>query len=148
MASLRDILLEQGSERVGTILQACPRKTREELFRRLGIKGKGRRTGFKLKSTSDERSEKFFEALSETERVQDEVLQELVRSYLYTRRPLLADALDFLEVPHKEGLTDDDIDFITELPEDRARALQQRLTAQHGEEDTKLYLRFMNVPHV
>lgn len=146
MASARDMLLDQTNDRFGEIVFASPKKFREEVFRRAGIRAK-KGGAFALSSAkkNDVRVQKLMEAIQGGADVPDDLLAELVRNYLYTRRALLAEALDFLEVEHEEGLTDADLDFIEELPKERIAQLRDVLERNHDKADVELYLRFMNV---
>lgn len=147
MGTVREVLARQSQERLREVLSASPRKFREELFKRLGIKAKaGAAAGFRLSAKSDARAKRFGDMLQGEGSMPEELLSEVVRNYLYTRRSLLADALTFLEVPHKEGLTDRDLDFLSELEEEKREELQAHLAERgHDEEDIQLYLRFMNI---
>lgn len=143
--SLRELLIDQGPARLEDILDACPRRSREELYRRLGIKSR-KRAGFRLKNTVDDRPSKVHERLSE-QGLPEELLQELVRNFLFTRRTLLGDALDFFQVPHDQGLTDQDLDFMEGLEPERASELKSLLGDKgHAAQDIDLYFRMMAIP--
>lgn len=141
---LRALPLEQFRE----LVAASPRAVREEVFRRTGIKArrKGGAAALQSRGKADKRIEKLHEALSEGLALEDRLVEEMVRNYLYTRRPLLADAMDFLEVEHDEGLTNADLDFMQELDAKRRDALRAHLSPKHDAADVELYLSFMGVP--
>lgn len=147
MASPNDILLKLDGDHFGAVIAASPKKFREEIFRRAGVKNRGG-GAFALKSTgkNNARMKKLRKAMLEGFELEAELAEELIRNYLYTRRPMLAEALDFLEVEHDEGLTDADLDFIQELPAERGRHLRELLCRQHAEADVDMYLTFMDVP--
>lgn len=147
MATVRDLLIGQSVERIRHILGASPRRFREEMFNRLGIKSKGAAAkGFRLSAKGDARAQRFLEVLGQQDAVPEDVLAEVVRNYLYSRRELLADALDFFDVEHNQGLTDHDLDFLEDLDEEKLRAVEAHLAEQgHDSEDVELYLRFMKM---
>lgn len=133
-------------DRFSEVVNASPRKLREELYRRLGVKAK-KNSSFSLKKAEDDdRAKKLFAALQNGEPVADEVLEELIRNYLYIRRELLADALDHFQVPHQNGLTDEEIDFLSELPKEKSTELRKLLLAKHQPQDVELYFAYMNIP--
>lgn len=146
MASTRALLVDQNPDRFVEIVSASPKKFREELFRRAGIRAK-KGGSFSLNNAKKNavRIGKLRQALMDGFEVEAELLDELVRNYLYTRRSLLAEALDFFEVEHDEGLTDADLDFVEELPADRVTHLRDLLKRNHDEADVELYLRFMKI---
>ena len=147
MATPTQIVRGLSSDRFGELLAACPKNFREELFRRAGIKAK--QSTFQLSSSgakNKERSDKLHAAITGGLDLGDKLLEEVVRSYLYTRRDLLADALDHLGVAHDRGLTDSDLSFVEALDEPRVAALRVHLAAKHPDGDVALYRAFMNVP--
>jgi len=147
MASPNDILRKLSADHFGAVVSASPKKFREEVFRRAGVKNRGG-GAFALKSTgkTNARMKKLRKEMLEGFELEAEIAEELIRNYLYTRRPMLAEALDFLEVEHDEGLTDADLDFIQELPAERGKHLKDLLCRNHEAEDVELYLAFMDVP--
>lgn len=147
MATPTQIVRGLSSDRFGELLAACPKTFREELFRRAGIKAK--QSTFQLSSSgakNRERSDKLHAAIAGGLDLGDKLLEEVVRSYLYTRRELLADALEHLGVEHDRGLTDADLSFVESLDDARVAALRAHLAAKHATADVALYLAFMNVP--
>ncbi|MBX2812317.1 MAG: hypothetical protein KTR25_10930 [Myxococcales bacterium] len=146
MANLRSILASYPLDETKSIVSASPRKFREELFKRFGIKSRAAGGGFKLSAKNDARARKFLELLQADIEVPDEVLQELARNYLYLKRSMLADALDHLDVPHQDGLTDRELDFIAKLPGEEIQDLRDSLQSKgHTERDVLLYLCFLGV---
>ena len=147
MPTPNEILSRLSEERFEVIMAASPKKLREDLFRRAGVRPKAA-SPFALKTqNSGGRSQKLFEAMQSGTELPEELLEELIRNYLYNRRDMLADALDFFEVEHNDGLTDADLEFIESLAADKVAALRTRLSAKHDDEDIGLYLSFMNFPH-
>lgn len=133
-------------ERFNEVLAASPKPFREELFRRAGIKAKGGAYSVKSLNKNKVRSKKLLDSLRNGFEMDEEVLEEVIRNYLYSHRSLLGEALDHFEIPHEEGLTDADLAFIDELPEEKSEALRSLLAAKHDPDDVELYLRFMKFP--
>lgn len=141
-----ELLRRVPEARFTEIFLASPKKLREEVFRRAGIKNKGG-GAFTLNSNAktEVRTQRLYAALQDTTEVAPEVAAELIRNYLYTRRDLLAEALDFFEVPHDHGLTNDDLDFLADLALEKAQRLEELLKRKHDPVDVELYLDFMNI---
>lgn len=144
MSSLRKLLASSDAATMEEVVAASPRRFREEVFRRLGIKAKAK--GFRLASKGDARSGKFQELLQSDKEVEEEIVEEFVRNYLFGRRALLGDALDFLEVEHRDGLTDHELEFLTSLEPEKVERLSSHLADRgHDQLDVGLYLRLMRV---
>lgn len=146
MPSTLEILARMSPERFQEVMAASPKKFREEVYKHAGIRKKG--GAFSLASAkSEERTERLGSILREGVELPEDLVEEIIRNYLYTRRPLLADALDFFEVPHTEGLTDADIGFMEKLGPERGRELKKKLLERHDGRDVDLYLTFMCIKH-
>jgi hypothetical protein len=145
MLSLVKVLAELDTARFEEIIDASPRKIRKELARRVGAKKKSSSSALSSAKRRGDESKAIQEALR-AKPVEDESLQDLVRNYFFRRRALLADALDFLEIPHKEGLTDEDLDDLQTLESTRAEALRGRLVEKHPPHDVDLYFALMGIP--
>lgn len=146
MPTVREILASRSIGRVQTILSSSPRRFREEIFRRFGLKQRARGSGFRLSGDSDRRAERFSEMICSSREIDDEVLAEVVRNHLYARRSLLGDSLDFFEVQHRDGLTDKDLEFLRAVDVERVGELRETLLAKgHDEDDVELYIAFMNI---
>lgn len=133
-------------DRFSEVVGASPRKIREELYRRLGVKAKKSSAFAIKKSEDDDRAKKLLAAIQNGESVADEVLEELIRNYLYVKRDMLGDALDHFQIPHENGLTDEEIDFLSELPKEKSAELKKLLLAKHSPADVELYFAYMNIP--
>jgi hypothetical protein len=145
MSTPIEILSRLDVDRFAEIIAASPKKFREEVFRRAGIRAKTDQFSLKSTGKNEVRTQKLFSAIKEGADLGEGVAEELIRNYLYTRRPLLADALDHFKVPHDNGLTDEDLGFIEKLKPEEAQKLKDQLKAKHDERDVELYLAFMNV---
>ena len=132
------------------IITASPRRIRETLFGRLGIKAKKKGVGIKVHGRLEERTRKLHEKLKAGESKQEnDLCEELLRNWLYGQRPLLKDTLDFLGVDNDNGLIDTEPDFFAELDEDKVAALWTHLReAGHPPEHAFIYLRFVSTPHL
>lgn len=129
----------------GRILATSPRKAREILFSRYGIKGK-KRIGLPHPSDALEKVQKLHLKLKNTTNEQElNLVNELVRNWLYNQRPMLKSALDFLGVENNNGLVDVETDFFDKLDKEKAEKLLQHLIADYSEEEVRVYLKFMNV---
>lgn len=147
MSTPSEILRTLEAEHFTAVVAASPKKVREEAFRRAGIRNKGSAFALKSAGKNEARIKKLRTALLGGAELQDEIAEEVLRSYLYTKRPMLAEALDFLEVDNDEGLTDADLDFMMELPEDKATHLHDVLSRSHDPRDVDLYFAFMSIPN-
>lgn len=145
MASPTEIVRRMNADRFAAILAASPKTFREELFKRGGVRAKSNAFSLASGSKNQLRTEKLHEAIKSGTDLGDDVLEELIRNYLYTQRPMLADALNHLGVKNDNGLTDEDISFIEKLPPEKGRELQAILGGRYPEEDVALYLAFMNI---
>lgn len=132
------------------VVNASPRRIRETLFGRLGIKAKKKSVSLKVHGKLEERTRKLHERLRQGESKQEnDLCEELLRNWLYTQRPLLKATLDFLEVKNDNGLIEEEPSFFQELDEAKVKALVEHLRAQgFTDEHTYIYLRFVNTPHL
>lgn len=133
------------------VMQASPRRVRETLFGRLGIKAKKRGVGIKVHARTEERTKKLHERLKEgSTKQEDDLCEELVRNWLFTKRPMLKAALDFLDVPNDNGLIEEEPTFFQKLEEEKVRRLVEHLTKEHGfpAEHVRIYLVFVGTPHL
>src|SRR5688500_1003801 len=100
MATSRELLTQLDPDRFGEVLAASPKKFREELFRRAGIRVKSGAFTLNTAPKNELRTQKLHTALKNGMDVGDQVAEELIRNYLYTRREMLADALDHFKIAH------------------------------------------------
>ena len=132
------------------VVKVSPRKIRETLFGRLGIKAKKKTVGIKVHGKLEERTKKLHERLKDAQTDQEqELCAELLRNWLYTKRPLLKDTLDYLEVKNDNGLIDEEPTFFQELDKEKVEELVQHLRDQgHDDEAIGIYLRFVDTSHI
>jgi hypothetical protein len=133
----------------GEVIAASPRKIRETLFTRMNIKAKKTLT-LKVHSKLEDRSKKLHERLkSATSQQEDKLCEELIRNWLYTKRPMLKATLDHLGIKNDNGLVDEDPTFFAELSTDKTRALVAAVKGGgYVLEHLAIYLRFVGVPNV
>lgn len=146
MATPVELLTRLPPERFTQVINTAPKKVREELFRRAGIKNRGGAFALRTTQKTEARIRRLYEALLDGADFPSEIAEEVIRNYLYHRRDLLSEALDFLEVDHDNGLTDADLEFVTELETSRVEQLRELLLRNHAPEDVDLYLGFMGIP--
>lgn len=136
-------------ETFGELVSASPRKIRETLFQRLGIKAK-KTIGLKVHGKLEDRTRKLHEKLKgATTEQENRLCEELVRNWLYTKRPLLKATLDHLGIKNDNGLVDEEPTFFQELSAEKVKELVTHLTGQgFPAEHVALYLHFVKTPHV
>jgi hypothetical protein len=132
------------------VVNASPRRIRETLFGRLGIKAKKKGVGVKVHGKLEERTKKLHERLREgASKQENDLCEELLRNWLYTQRPLLKATLDWLEVKNDNGLIEEEPSFFQELEEAKVKALVEHLRGEgFADEHMLIYLRFVNTPHL
>ena len=109
------LVSDLSNETFQEVVSASPRRIRETLFGRLGIKAKKKKIGVRVHGKMEDRTKKLHERLREASTAQeDELCGELLRNWLYTQRALLAATLDHLGVKHDDGLVDEDPAFFKE----------------------------------
>ena len=97
------------------LVAVSPRKVRETLFQRLGIKAK-KTIGLKVHAKAEDRTKKLHEKLkTATTDQENRLCEELVRNWLYTKRPLLKATLDYLNIKNDNGLVDEEPTFFQEI---------------------------------
>jgi len=142
-----DIIRDLSPEKFADIFSVNPRSVREALFSRLGIKAQSRRIGIRAGSKNADRVKALYDRLvTDAGKLERELAGELLRNWLYTKRPLLADALDHFEIKHDNGLTEQEIDFFEGLEREKTEALCGLLVPKHGKEMVGIYLRYLKVP--
>ncbi|MBM4282157.1 MAG: hypothetical protein FJ137_15830 [Deltaproteobacteria bacterium] len=128
------------------VIGSSPRKIRETLFARLNIKAK-KQIGLRVHGKLEHRTKKLHERLKTAQSAnEDKLCEELVRNWLFTKRPLLKATLDHLGVKNDNGLVDEDPVFFKELTAEKVADLVNVLKAAHPVEHIRLYLAFVGVP--
>lgn len=144
-----DLVAKMSDETFAELVSASPRKIRETLFQRLGIKAK-KTIGLKVHGKLEDRTRKLHEKLrGATTEQENRLCEELVRNWLYTKRPLLKDTLDFLNIKNDNGLIDEEPTFFQELSLEKVKETVAHLKGKgHAGEHVALYLHFVRTPHV
>jgi len=145
MADSLQLLKRLTPDHFASVMGSAPKKVREELFRRAGIKNKGGAFALRTSQKTEARIKKLYEVIGSASDIPDELVEEVIRQYLFNRRDLLAQALDFFGVEHDHGLTDADLDFLSELETEKKTELRRLLKEKHDDADVELYLGFMGI---
>lgn len=146
MPEYTEILRSLSTDKFAEIFSASSRKSREAYFHRHGIRAPSSGRGFAKPGAKNEvRMAQLYEVLQSTK---DEALaEEVLRTWLLTKRPMLAAALDHLKIPHDNGLTEsDDVDRFEKLEPAEVKVLTEQLTRVAPTEDVSVYLRYMGTP--
>lgn len=145
MSQYTSIVRDLSSDKFAEILGHSARKAREVYFHRHGIK-KSKKSNMLSKrgKGKEDRAVALHDALLAEE--DEEMVEELLRTWLLGKRELLSAALDHLEIDHNEGLTEsDDVKKFEELKGKPLKDLLKKLDAVAPPEDVRAYLRFMGV---
>ena len=144
-----DLVAKMSGDTFSELITASPRNVRETLFQRLGIKAK-KSIGLRVHGKLEDRTKKLHEKLKTASTEQENRLcEELVRNWLYTKRPLLKATLDYLSIKNDNGLVDEEPTFFQELTAEKVKELVTHLKgAGFAAEHIALYLRFVKTPHV
>ncbi len=146
MPTPQELIAQLDTDRFQQVLAASPKKFREEVFRRAGIRTKSGAFSLKTEPKNEVRTQKLLAAIKEGIDLGEGVAEELIRNYLYTKRAMLSDALDHFKVTHDNGLTDEDLSFVEKLNPEEGKKLKSELASKYGEPDVDLYFAFMNIP--
>lgn len=129
------------------MMAASPRRIREVLYSKFGVKAEKKSLAQFSVQAKEDRLKRLHQAFSKSlGKREDEVCRELIRNWLYAKRPMLKAALDFLEVPNKDGLIDYEPEFFKELSAEKTKALRDHLNEQFDAEQVRIYLAFMGAP--
>jgi hypothetical protein len=144
-----DILRSLTVEKFAEIFSASSRKARETYFHRLGVRVAGKTGGFAKPGAKNEaRIAKLFEVISGGKE-DDEMAEELLRTWLLTKRSMLGAALDHLGVEHDNGLTEsEDLSRFENLSKREVASLRSALETHAAPDDIVVYLKFMGVKQV
>jgi hypothetical protein len=143
-----EILRSVPVERFHEIFSTSSRKARETFFHRHGVKASSAVSRLpKPGAKNEERTAKLFELLRQE--VDDEMSEEILRSWLLTKRPMLAAALDHLGITHDHGLTEsEELKKFEKLSGGDIKQLVKKLEGVAAKEEIAIYLRFMGTPAV
>ncbi|MES2504148.1 MAG: hypothetical protein V4534_04635 [Myxococcota bacterium] len=131
------------------MMNSCSRKVRETLFSRLGIKSKTSGVTLQLGQKRDDQARKLHDKFKSSDsKAESDVCQELIRNWLYTKRPMLKETLDFLKIPNQDGLVETELDFFKELPAGDVKSVFEHVSKQYEPEHVWIYLNFVEAPQV
>ncbi len=129
------------------ILDITPKQVKEFIFHKYGVKVKSAYSISQAHETKNHKKIKKFYSMIQ-EGIPCSESEELIRNWLYTKRPMLKATMDFLGVKNEDGLTEEEIDFIEKLDQKTVDNLIQLLKPNFPLVDVVLYLNFMKFPHL
>ena len=144
MPAYTQIIRDLGQEKFLEVFSASSRQARETYLHRHGVrKAKPKKSlsaGIHQKS---QRTQGLFDALQHND--DDEMSEEILRTWLLGKREMLAMALDHLKVEHDNGLTEAaEIDeLFSGLKGKELDDLVAHLVEKYPREEIVAYLRFM-----
>jgi hypothetical protein len=143
-----DIVRGMTKEKFVEVLGVSTRTSREAYFHRHGIKGPPSGRGFvKPGAKNEARAAGLYDVL--LERVDEQVAEEILRTWLLGKRPMLAAALDHLKIAHDNGLTEsDDVDRFAKLSAAEVKDMVKTLTKVAPADEVQAYVKFMGAEHV
>jgi len=131
------------------VMAVSRRQVREILFSQLGIKNKSKSLLKNLQQKKEERINALHDSLkSATSKRDADICRELIRNWLYTKRPLLKSALDYLGIPNDDGLIDTEPTMFGELSKEKATELYNYLCKNFDKEHVAIYLEFMETKNL
>ena len=140
-----EVLRGVTAEKFAEIFGASSRKARETYFHRHGVRGKGGSGFAKPGAKNEARIAKLFDVIS-SGADDDEMAEEILRTWLLTKRAMLGAALDHLGIEHDNGLTEsDDLSKFEKLSKRDVAKMIQVLEPHAAAEDVTVYLKFMGV---
>ena len=143
-----EVLRSLSAEKFAEVFGASSRKARETYFHRHGVRGKGGSGFAKPGAKNEARIAKLYDVIA-SGADDDEMAEEMLRTWLLTKRPMLAAALDHLGIDHEDGLTEsEDLSKFEKLSKRDIGKLLPVLEEHGSREDAAVYLRFMGVPGV
>lgn len=148
MPAYTEILRSLPREKFGEVLAASSRQARETYFHRheIRVSGSARRLP-KPGAKNEIRTQQLYEVLQARE--DEELCEEVLRTWLLTHRSMLTAALDHLGIAHENGLTQGDVSKFEKLSAREARTLIDVLRGTGVSDDViHVYLRYMGTKDV
>lgn len=138
-----DVLRSVTPEKFSEIFSASSRKARETYFHRHGVRGKGGSGFARPGAKTEARIAKLYDVIS-SGADDDEMAEEILRTWLLTKRAMLAAALDHLGIEHQDGLTEsEEVAKFGKLSKKDVAKMLPALEAHGSNEDAVVYLKFM-----
>lgn len=130
------------------IYSACSRKIRNMLE---GIYLKKRKKGRKVSLRAGKK--KVESAISVrngiVEAQEEQMAEEIFKTWFYTKRDLLKAALDFFGIENEDGITESDLDELEQASAEKVTELKTKLLAKGIDlKDLAIYLAFMKVENM
>ena len=147
-ANYMEIVRSLSEEKFTEIFSASSRAARETYLHRHGIKSPKKSSRVMRAGQKNElRMKALFKALMDSD--DNEMVEEILRTWLLGKRSLLAAALDHLEIEHNEGLTDsDDIERFVKLSGKEIKEMVSSLTKIAEADEVLIYLKYMGAKDV
>jgi len=135
-------------EKFAEVFSASTRQARETYFHRHGIKAPKKSNKMLRAGKKNEiRAQALLSVLSE--RDDDEMAEEVLRTWLLTKREMLIAALDHLDIEHFDGLTDsEDVERFEKLNTKELKVLVGILKGVAPVDEVEIYLRYMGSKNV
>ncbi|MBN1960521.1 MAG: hypothetical protein JW841_06215 [Deltaproteobacteria bacterium] len=142
------ILRTLSAEKFVEVLSASSRKARETYFHRHNVRAPQSSSRLPKPGAKNEaRTAELFRLLQNQD--DDELCEEILRTFLLTKRAMLAKALDHLGIPHQDGLTEsEDVSKFEKLSAKDIRALVKVLDEVAPKDEITIYLKFMGAADV
>lgn len=143
-----EILGKIPDEKFVEIYKACSRKIRNMLEGQfLPKKKKGKKVSLKSIKNRDKNALAVRDGIVKSE--DDQMAAEIVKTWLYSKRELLKDALDYFEIPNEDGITQKDLDPIEGASGETLSSLFAHLQEKgHDPLEIGLYLAFIDVQNL
>ena len=143
-----EILEKVDNDKILEIYGACSRKIRNMLE---GIYYKKKKKGRKISLRAGQNKLAAANAVRNgiVKASDEQMAEEVLKTWLYTKRELFVAALDFFEIKHEDGITDESL----ELMEKAESALLDKMVAtlqaaNFATADIMIYLAFMKVENL
>jgi len=148
MPEFTSIIRELTPEKFAEVFSASARQARETYFHRHGVRAPKKSSRLpKPGEKNQARTAALYELLKDKE--DDEMAEEVLRTWLLTKREMLAAALDHLGITHENGLTEsEDVANFEKLGSKEVKTLVEKLSEIAPKEDVAVYLKFMGTEKV
>ena len=148
MPAYTQIVREMSESKFQEVFAVSIRKARETYLGRHNIKApKSVKKSLRAGAKNEARVQALYALLKTVD--DEQMVEEILRTWLLSRRDILGAALDYLEIPHDNGLTEsDDVDRLTTLSLDELKPLVTALAETASQDDISIYLRFMGAQNV
>lgn len=143
MANFDKIIRDLSEDDFSNIFAASSRQARETCFSRHAIKLPKKATKFNKPGEKNKMRTSALYQILQTKN-DDEMIEEILRCWLLTKRSMLIKALDYLKIEHTNGLTDsDDISKFESLSAKEITNLTEELKEVASLNEIHIYLKFM-----